>query len=363
MRKHTVSAVLGAILLTACGDQSQQTLTGPQAVTPSAAVAATLFASCTPPTTAQVNAVFPAGSLRNSANDKISQIFNQCSKGKVLDARNKAFFFIGWMYKKLQAGALGSPIPDDVLALANAVLGGLGLPGLPSADFFVASSRTSALGVYDPAVNGTGGVALLVINKDKSSATEIPAGGFGNLVTLITLFRLPDSENPFPEGVSQFPPFYDINAENANSNQASGHYLAGNKGIVGLCVDAAVLAEIEQSEGDVQLGHNRIVDGGKGGFFFVFEVLEAASAEEYARLGLSCTVQANPGFTSSAMLKRAGPLGDLALGAWEAAKFTATSVFLPQPAEATTKVTSGVGGRTSSYSPFGVVDANTTFDD
>jgi hypothetical protein len=62
-------------------------------------------------------------------------------------------------------------------------------------------------------------------------------------------------------------------------------------------------------------------------------------------------------------LFRGGSLGNLALGAWSAASQSVASaaqaIFLPQPLQAATVVdlTKGVGGRTTKYSPFGVVDA------
>jgi hypothetical protein len=123
---------------------------------------------------------------------------------------------------------------------------------------------------------------------------------------------------------------------------------------VGFCVEDAVLAETI----DPQIGHNP-VSGAPG---FPFEILDPASAEEYASLELNCPVQGNGGGgTSVSGLDRRGSLENLALGAWNAAAQygrTVTDAILPEPLYAATMIAgTGLGGRTSSFSPFGVVDA------
>ena len=136
------------------------------------------------------------------------------------------------------------------------------------------------------------------------------------------------------------------------TNASGTHNLVAGFGIVGFCVTDAVLDQITANDGDPQIGHNP-TDGG-------FEVLDAANTDEYANLGLSCTIGVNtvPVITD---LFRGGSVGNLALGTWNAASQSVASaaqaILLPQPLQAATLDTKGVGGRTTKYSPFGVVDA------
>jgi hypothetical protein len=252
---------------------------------------------------------------------------------------------VGFIIKKFQAGVLiGGTSPGTagkVQALINTLFTGVGLaaPNLPIASL---GSGDVGSGLFVP------GTPLLVKTGSGNAAAQIPGDGF-NEPTLITIIQLADNSNPLnpPAGTPQFPPFYDINAANASGTHALAN--AAHPGIVGFCVDDAVLAQTF----DPQIGHKRF-DG-------TFEFLDPASGAEYASLGLNCTVQGNGGGSSSTItLNGRGGMQGLALKAWNAALPLAEAILLPEPLHAAMPPGgTGLGGRTSSFSPFGVVDPAT----
>jgi hypothetical protein len=262
----------------------------------------------------------------------ISKRWSQC---KVADPQGKVVTFVQTLYGDWLGGRLApEATAQKVGELINLMYSGVGL-----------SASNNGYGLFT-------GPELLVKGDNNKVATLIPLDGFSE-PTLIVITRLPDTPQLITEGEDQFPPFYDITVTNASGthNLATGFF-----GIVGFCVTDAVLAQIAANDGDPQIGHNP-TDGSPA-----FEILDEASPDEYADLGLSCTIQANPAPIITDLFHR-GTLGDLALGTWNAASRSVASaakaILLPQPLQAATvaDLTTGVGGRTTKYSPFGVVDA------
>ncbi len=336
MRHLLLAALSGALILSACSDQSPQPPTGPQAgglPTFDKGVACGTPVFPLGDANTLVKLVYPNGSPENNALAKVFDISKRWSQCKLADPRAKVVDFVKTLYGDWKAGRLTAQATAQTVGdLINLMYSGV---GLAAGDF--------GFGLFT-------GPELRVRGDNNKVSTVIPANGFPE-PTLVSITRLPDTPQLVTNGQDQFPPFYDITVTNASGT----HNLASGVGIVGFCVTDAVLAQIAANDGDPQIGHNP-TDGG-------FEVLDAADATEYANLGLSCTIQANAGPIITDLF-HGGTLGDLALGTWNAASQSVASaaqaIFLPQPLQAATlaDLTKGVGGRTTKYSPFGVVDAN-----
>jgi hypothetical protein len=341
MRHLLLAALSGALVLSACSDDSPQTPTGPQA-----AGQPTFDKGVPCPTTAfpladanvLVKLLYPNGTPENTALAKVFDISKKWSQCKVADPRGKVIEFVKTLYRDWTAQPTSRLTPEataqKVGELINLMYSGVGL-----------TAGNDGYGLFT-------GPELLVKGDNNKVATLIPLDGFDE-PTLIVITRLPDTPQLVTFGEDQFPPFYDITVTNASGT----HNLVTGFGIVGFCVTDAVLAQIAANDGDPQIGHNP-TDGSPS-----FEILEAADADEYADLGLSCTIQANAGPIITDLFHR-GTIGDLALGAWNAASQSVASaaqaILLPQPLYGATvaDLTVGVGGRTTKYSPFGVVDAS-----
>lgn len=336
MRRFALAALSGALMLSACDDQSPQPPTGPQTGgQPTFDKGVPCGTPAFPLSDANilVKLVYPNGTPENNALAKVFDISKRWSQCKVADPRGKVVEFVKVLYgdwiaqpSRLTPQATAQKVGE----LINLMYSGV---GLSAGDF--------GYGLYT-------GPELRVRGDNNTVGTIIPAGGFGTEPTVVTITRLPDTPQLVTGGFDQFPPFYDITVTNASGT----HNLVAGFGIVGFCVTQAVLDQITANDGDPQIGHNP-TDGG-------FEVLEAANTDEYANLGLSCIIGVNtvPVITD---LFRGGSVGNLALGTWNAASQSVASaaqaILLPQPLQAATIDTKGIGGRTTKYSPFGVVDA------
>ena len=270
----------------------------------------------------------------------ISKKWSQC---KVADPQGKVGTFVQTLLQDFLANRLNvftsSPTTAErVSALIQTMYEGVGLssPNIPLDQ--LAPGGDIGIGLFVP------GQTLLVRTSTRNAGTKIPGNAFDQN-TLITIYRLRDNADPLDTENQQSPPYYDINA----SNSSETHDLNGYAPL-GICVDEASIEEFFSPA----IGHNRLVPG-EGGFYTVFEVLDPITAAEFASLGLTCTTLVNP--ATSASLDSQSTLGDLALGAWMAAQSAAVDLFLPQPAQAASSVgVVGVGGRASSYSPFGIVE-------
>jgi hypothetical protein len=338
MRRLTFAALSAALVLSACSEQSRDNPTEPRSVTPpSAVVTAVSCVTPFPDLTSQFTAVFAAptgNALIKSAQDKFAAIKSQCGKSKVADAQAKAFFFVDWMFKKYGDRLIPSATPVELANFMSSLFVAVGLQ-LGNINPAVFGPRGGA-GVFMP------GFAFLLKNGEGTAAISLDGNAFTE-PTLITIIRLADSDQLVTNGEQQFPPFYDYNAANASGN----HTVIGFA-IIGFCVNPHGLF-------NPQIGHNPIGGG--------FEVLEAASTTEYAGLELTCTTQDNP--PSELTLNFGEGLQGLALSAWHTAGHyagpVAEAVFLPQPLHATTLNPGGLGGRLTTMSPVGEVEATYDF--
>jgi hypothetical protein len=330
MRRLALAAVLGALVLTACNDQSKETPTEP---TPSFKVAPVPYDCSTSPWVLNsLAAIFPGGkgkTLLSSAQDKINAIILSCQSGKLADAQKKAMYFDDWMFKKFQANLLitSTSTPDDVFNLFIAVLQGVGIdtsfikPDLVTSD--------AGTGVFEPGVETTVFTALYF------AALRVPSNGFDE-TTLLIVDKLPNNTHlNNAQAFVQFPPFYDFNAVNA-SNQ---HVLSNNQ-----------LAHVEMCfyptdyPPGVAIGHNPVF-GAPG---YPFEVLPSDELH---------LLDACVGIPPVITLVTPSGLQGLAVSAWQAAKQSMSAILLPQPLSAATLVccTGSAAGKTSSLSPFGIV--------
>jgi hypothetical protein len=345
MRRSRYLAVLGLSILAACGEQASQVPTSPDGGRPSFDKGVTCPTTAFPfnAASAQIKDLYPNGAAENAMVARAFDISKKWSQCKVADPQGKVGTFVRTLLQDFLAGRLnvltGPTTAERVSALIKLMYEGVGLkdPNIPLDQ--LAPNGDVGTGLFIP------GQALLVRTSTGNAGTKIPANAFTEN-TLITIFRLKDDANPLLTGLAQSPPFYDINA----SNNSETHDLNGYAPL-GICVDEEAISEFVNPA----IGHNRLVSDGEGGFFFQFEVLDPITPQEFAGLGLICTTLVNP--ATSASLDGRSTLGDLALGAWEAAQLATVSLFLPQPAQAASSVGKvGIGGRASSYSPFGIVD-------
>jgi hypothetical protein len=295
----------------------------------------------------QIKELFPPGSVKGQTTSDAAHINGAWRSCQATTAQTQVGTLVVFVIQQYQAaqliGGISPGTAAKVSTLINTLYTGVGLaaPNLPIGSLGAGGDVGS--GLFIP------GTETLIKTPSGNAAALVPANGF-NEPTLITIIQLPDNLNPLNTTLNQFPPFYDINASNASNS----HVLANGQAIVGFCVEDAVLAQTF----DPQIGHNP-VSGAPG---FPFEILDPASAEEYASLELNCPVQGNGGGgTSVGSLDRHESLGSMAVRAWNAAKQyarRAAEAVLPEPLHAATMIAgTGLGGRTSSFSPFGVVDA------
>jgi hypothetical protein len=350
MRRLDYAAVLGLLVLAACSEQATQTPTSPADGGPAFDKGVPCPTTIVPIDVAnqQITDLYPAGAKRSSMLSRAFDISKKWSKCKVADPQEKVGTFVQQLLVDFANGVLTDyttppTTADRVNALIATMFSGVGLsaPDIPLDQ--LQPGGDVGVGLFIP------GTPLLVRTSTGDAGTKVAGNAFTEN-TVISIFRLRDDADPLDtflsEGfVTQFPPFYEIIASNA-----SGDHTVIGGAPVGICVDDAELSQIN----DVAIGHND--ERGETSF----EILPPISLAEFASLQLACTTLANP--ESSAMRQHHGPLGELALGAWEAAQAGLTSLFLPVPTQATVVGKTGVGGRTSSYSPFGIVDQEPDFE-
>lgn len=181
---------------------------------------------------AQIDALFPAGSLRESATDRVEDVLERADAGQAAEAQSVFFDFVAFGATQAAGGALldpngaAAPTPEAALAtLADDVAdeAGLTVPDLPAAAF----TEDGGAGTLD-AAGGT------VVTGNRHAGIMLPAGALPGKV-LITIERIPetgDPENhdgPLPTNLPQYPRFYRIETFPTVSALAQA-------GVVGVCV-------------------------------------------------------------------------------------------------------------------------------
>lgn len=311
--RHPVLSLVIALGLSAiaCSEQTTEVRQDPVAPPLSAVTAAT----CTmADIKSQIDALFPAGALRNSAQSQFKSIPPKTTKPTGNAARDKTFKLIGFILTNYFAGKLvGTDIPAQVLALINALNCFAGLPAL-----------TIPAGALDPA--GDGAAAIItptsptteVVNGNRHAGLRLLTGSVSRPV-LVSISRLPDSPGPLLTNLDQYPLFYEFSV---SPNVTFNLDVLG-----GIC-----LRDNVANAATLRLAHNVGISFGD------VEILPSAS----------------PDFLDCSSLDNIGSSGRTGWNRFAWAK----ALLLPAELHATTTAlaTVGVGGTTRKFTPFGAVD-------
>ena len=358
MRRVALAAVCAAVFVAACSDNSRETplepSTGTQVMPPTANV------RCSPPPfplasiTLQVGKVFPKGPLLIEALAREAIIVAYWGTCQPAKAQEAVASFVGFTLRNFQAQKIGAgnprtSTPAAVSSLIDAMLVAVGLQpaNLPLGP--VTAGTDFGTGFAD----GTSTGMVVVKTNSGTASSNFQGNAFGQ-PTVVTLFRRPNTDQLNTQGqANQFAPYYDYSASNAGNN----HIVLNGQLLVGFCLEQGITYPA-----DVEVGHNPVQTNGPtnqpSGLPF-FEILARLTQNEYNSLGLTaCPTLRNP--LVQVGLKFGEGLPALASSAWRTAGAylgRAAEQLLPARAFAVVVPTSsGVGGRTSSYSPFGVVE-------
>ncbi len=338
MRRLTLAALCGTLMLAACSDQTQS---------PTAPLPSENIGSCAAdpfplagsngiaqqilniyPATPKASAVLRAKALLQAGAVKL--LWDTCRPAA---ARRAAFDFIDWLNHNTPPGK-----ETQVQELILATLRGIGEVTGPEAggDFGV--------GIFDPSnPNPT-----LITTLNHHALIKLEPGSF--LVPTEIVISRTAGDPPLTNFTGrQWPPTYDYNAINSTNT----HVLEpGHTAIIGFCLvalDDAVFPGGYSS--NLGIGHNPVA-GAPG---FPFEILDPVDlAQAGLRNDLNC-----PGQPTG--------VGSLRSGLWNlasAALQRAGNFFLPQPLWAATLGTlpppPPLGGRAPSLSPFRPVEVSST---
>jgi hypothetical protein len=357
MRRLAVATVsAAALILAACSDESRQSLE-PNADQP-ALVTAPAPIPCPPPRfplvsiTNQIIRVFPAGPLRLEAFAREAIIAVLWSKCRPARAQEAVASFVGFTLRNFQAKKIGAgkPTTSTPQAVSDIIDAMLVAVGLTPADL--------PLATVTPGTDfGTGfadGISpgRVVVRTNSGAASGSFQGNAWGEPTVVTIFRLPNSPQLVTEGENQFAPFYDYDA----SNRSDNHIVVNGELFVGFCLEEGVAYPA-----NIAIGHNPVqTNQGNPSGLPPFEILDPLTQAEYNGLGLTvCATLQNPAPPPPVGLNFGEGLPAFASSAW----LTATHYLgplaaniLPERVQAAVPRNSGAGGRTSSYSPFGVVE-------
>jgi hypothetical protein len=344
MRRLAFVAVLGSLVLTACSDLSKEAPTEPDGVSqPSFIVLkseACAELAWLNTQLALAKTIFPGGkgkTLLSSANEKLTDIYNLCTKNQQT-AIAKAMFFDDWMFKRFQSNLLTtSPtLSTDLRILFVNVLNGVGL-NTSTISPVVTSDAGTGVFLCAPTCPTT---PTTVFTRLSLAALQIPGQGFSE-TTLLIIDKLPNDtklEIPAGQGRSQLPPFYEFNAINASDQHVLN---TGKYAHVEMCLYQDVAYPP-----DIAIGHNPVF-GAPG---YPFEVLPS---DNISLLGCE--------FDGSKIVSaNHGSLPGLAVSAWHTTKQALAAILLPQALRAATMALrrGSAAGKTSSLSPFGIVGSD-----
>ncbi len=360
MRRFTLAAMSAVLLLSACQDNAREPI-GPSVDGPAEARRPV----CTLPPfpvlsiTVQISQVFPKGKLLIEALAREAIIIAFWAQCKPDRAQQAVSSFVGFTLLNFQNGRIGAGTPQTstparVSDLIDAMLAAVQLTPL---DLPLGNPGEKDFGTGF--ADGTSTTTVVVKTNSGQAAGSFQGNAFGE-PTVVTILRLPNTNQLNTAGqANQFAPFYSYNASNASNN----HIVENGELFVGFCL-ADTEDVPEEGEGsypdNIEVGHNPVQtnEGGPSGLPF-FEILFRLTQTEYNTLQLTeCPTLENPAFDDLSLRFDQG-LPGFASSAWRAAVHHLKplgAALLPENAYAFAPRTTGVGGRTSSYSPFGVVE-------
>ncbi len=326
MRRSLLGVLLsGTVLLAACGEQRARTAAAPLQLD----ITATAGTSC--PTADSINAeivaLFDGGNqtavLSRFAN--IVALLGPTSPGPdTATARAHTMDVIGFTLNKYKQGTLiggqSDATKQAVVALVNSFLCYAGLPpGFLLADL----GLDGAWALIYPTTPDTD-----VVTGTKWAGTHLDSGSV-SVPTLLTITRLPDSPGPLLTQLDQYPLYYEFHIF------PSGTFVLPV--IVGVC-QAASTVPPDSVLPRLRLAHN--VAPYTAGSIQILPLTPAPF--------LDCSgadIAAGPS---------ASRLSEFASAGWRTVRPMLASLFLPDKLMAF--ATSGVGGTTRNFSPFGAVD-------
>lgn len=341
MRRLSLAAVCGTLILAACSDQSPTEPAPPPRPEQS-------LASCRPAhhfpiiqVSALIVQVFPRGRLRLEALARAGAtalLWETCKKPL---AQRSAIEFVNFMNAN-SSKLIGTQTQRNTLI--SLVLNGVDIP------FTTPPGGTGDFGVgfFDP--GKTTNTVVKTLNG--TALVELEPGSFDQ-PTSIVISRKSDGFTLTDFDGDQFPPYFDYDAINA----AGDHVLKNGKtAIVAFCLLDPVYTYPENP----RIGHNPVA-GAPGS---PFEVLEEVNLAE-GHLGLAAQLNCgnlNPNTIIIGGFGRGLP--GLANAAWKTARYylapAVQNLFLPEALHAATFAVGTLpppAGRAPSLSPFGVVNS------
>lgn len=355
MRRLILVTLSAALVLAACSDRESPT-------EPSVPAPEETFGSTCPvvrfpllTTSNQIAEVFPKGRLRLEALARVGAIklfWDTCHEA---GARRAAVGFIDWMNLKFTSGDLPGATAAEVQTLTIIILTGVGVPlSTPATE-----NGDIGVGLYDPATTTN----TIIKTASSVALTELQPGAFESSpdeVRLIVVERKPDNPPGIVFDGQTFPPYFDYDAIKLTGTTTAADKVlkTDKKAVIAFCL----LPAVEYPDG-ARIGHNPV----QGAPDFPFELLDELSlrdeAGELTDLGreLDCGNLQPDGTVPGVIGSLGRRLPAFAQGIWGAASNvldqTARALFLPQTLQAVTVGFLGpIGGKTTSLSPFGVVE-------
>jgi hypothetical protein len=328
-------AVAVPLLLSACSDQPTEVPPGPEAAAPGGASVVDPIGSCPASSIeSQIRALAPPGGLRNSLLSKFKSIPSKVGQRTGTAARDKMFALVDAILDAYYAGQFGgtsAAIQAQVLTVISSLYCFVRLdsPTLPEGSL----GEDGVVGVVTPNSPTT----TLVVPSEHAAVT-IPAGA-APIPTTIVIRILPDEPPPLLTSLDQYPFFYEF---------SSFPEVTFNVDVLaGICPRD----NLDAINANLRLAHNVGPDFGD------VEVLPRPAG---AVTGLDCT-NLGGGEEPSFFRRSSSGLGADAGDGWSSmsrALGPLVSALLPEPLHAATLLvaTTGVGGTTKKFSPFGIVD-------
>ncbi len=327
MRRFALASVLAVAVLAGCTEQP-----APDASVPG--LGPSLMTGVTKADLQQqIVGLFPPGKTRGKASDMLAHVNAQLAQGNTAAAQAGMFALVDFTLQEFYAGRLiggqSAATQAKVLKFINDLYSFVGLtpPNLSAG----ALGPDAAVAVVTPTSPTTN-----VVTETEFAGVQVPSGAVSQ-PTVISLVRIPDTFSPtfgpLNTDLDQYPLYYEYTASPAVTlNQDV---------VVGIC-DVEPGAFVAPPGADLRVAHNV----GSG-----IEILPLAAVP----FTLDCT-------DADVSLASAAPRGfpALAMAGWRnvtrkmAPVFK--SVFLPEALQAATLGSSGLGGTTRNFSPFGRVD-------